>query len=239
MDNNLQKYQTFISTVDCGSFTKAAAILGYAQSYIHNSIPVAVMLCTVVVATFAVMMVSMMVTMSIRVIFQCSCSKSFCGLVRQSLNTGIEFNPSISHCHLSTHTDAATDQRIYLCCLQETGQCTMSTSIRVYNLFSYDLAVLSIIQFELFGMSEVLKNFPAFISNCDSHCATSFLHNDLMKLNRLKFTASSCDQQPFSMNKSIRDLFSRAFIDCCNCGTSNIHSGSTCFLCEPFIIQKT
>ena len=115
----------------------------------------------------------------------------------------------------------------------------MSTSVRVYNLFSYNLAALSIIQFELFGMSEVLKNFPVFISNCDPHCVTSFLHNDLMKLNRLKFTASSCDQQPFSMNKSIRDFLPRAVIDCCNCGTSNIHSGSTCFLSESFIIKKT
>lgn len=38
MDNNLQKYQAFITTVDCGSFTKAADILGYAQSSISKMI---------------------------------------------------------------------------------------------------------------------------------------------------------------------------------------------------------
>ncbi len=38
MDNNLQKYQAFITTVDCGSFTKAAGILGYAQSSISKMI---------------------------------------------------------------------------------------------------------------------------------------------------------------------------------------------------------
>ena len=38
MDNNLQKYQAFITTVDCGSFTKAATILGYAQSSISKMI---------------------------------------------------------------------------------------------------------------------------------------------------------------------------------------------------------
>ncbi len=38
MDGNLQKYQAFITTVDCGSFTKAAAILGYAQSSISKMI---------------------------------------------------------------------------------------------------------------------------------------------------------------------------------------------------------
>lgn len=38
MDQNLQKYQAFIATVDCGSFTKAADILGYAQSSVSKMI---------------------------------------------------------------------------------------------------------------------------------------------------------------------------------------------------------
>ena len=38
MDNNLQKYQAFVTTVDCGSFTKAAEILGYAQSSVSKMI---------------------------------------------------------------------------------------------------------------------------------------------------------------------------------------------------------
>ena len=38
MDQNLQKYQAFIATVDSGSFTKAADILGYAQSSVSKMI---------------------------------------------------------------------------------------------------------------------------------------------------------------------------------------------------------
>ncbi len=38
MGSNLQKYQAFITTVDCGSFTKAADILGYAQSSVSKMI---------------------------------------------------------------------------------------------------------------------------------------------------------------------------------------------------------
>ena len=38
MDSNLQKYQAFITTVECGSFTKAADILGYAQSSVSKMI---------------------------------------------------------------------------------------------------------------------------------------------------------------------------------------------------------
>lgn len=38
MDMNLQKYQAFITTLDCGSFTKAAEILDYSQSSISKMI---------------------------------------------------------------------------------------------------------------------------------------------------------------------------------------------------------
>lgn len=38
MDHNLQKYQAFITTADCGSFTGAAGILGYAQSSVSKMI---------------------------------------------------------------------------------------------------------------------------------------------------------------------------------------------------------
>lgn len=38
MDSNLQKYQAFVTTVDCGSFTKAAQTLDYSQSSISKMI---------------------------------------------------------------------------------------------------------------------------------------------------------------------------------------------------------
>ena len=41
------------------------------------------------------------------------------------------------------------------------------------------------------------------------------------------------------MNKGIRDFFPRTIIDCRDCGTSNVHSGGTGFLCKALIIQKT
>lgn len=38
MDNNLQKYLAFVTTADCGSFTKAAETLDYAQSSVSKMI---------------------------------------------------------------------------------------------------------------------------------------------------------------------------------------------------------
>ena len=69
----------------------------------------------------------------------------------------------------------------------------MSASVRVNNLFSYDPAVLNIIQLKLLRMSKMLEHHSVFISDCDSHGITSFLHNALMKLDRFIFTASTCD----------------------------------------------
>lgn len=60
-----------------------------------------------------------------------------------------------------------------------------------------------------------------------------------MKLNRLKFTAASCDQQPFPMNKCIRDFLPCAFIYCRDGCPGNIHTNCAGFLCKPFIIQKS
>ena len=38
MDSNLQKYRAFVTTVDCGSFTKAAEVLDYAQSSVSKMV---------------------------------------------------------------------------------------------------------------------------------------------------------------------------------------------------------
>ena len=38
MDNNLQKYQAFVKTVETGSFTHAARLLNYAQSSVSKMI---------------------------------------------------------------------------------------------------------------------------------------------------------------------------------------------------------
>lgn len=38
MNNNLQKYQAFVKTVETGSFTHAARLLNYAQSSVSKMI---------------------------------------------------------------------------------------------------------------------------------------------------------------------------------------------------------
>ena len=84
----------------------------------------------------------------------------------------------------------------------------------------------------------MLKHLSILISNCDSHSIDSFLHDFWVDLYRREFAAASRNQKPLSMDKCVSDFLSCTVIDGCHSGTSDIHSGGTCFLREPLIIQK-
>lgn len=188
--------------------------------------------------TFTVMMMSVVITMRIRIIGKCSGRERFRCVVRQALHTCIQFDPGIRESHLSAHSNTTADQRIDLSRLKKTSQGAMSASVRVDNLLSGDLSILYIVQFKLLRMSKMLENLSVFVSNCDSHCVRSFSDHVLWKFDGFKCTASTCDQQPFPVYKSIGDLPACTVINRGDRGAGNLHSGSTCFLRESFIIQK-
>ena len=171
------------------------------------------MLCAVFVPAVPVMMFSVMVTVCIRIELQCSGGKSLCRFICGSLNAGIEPDPRIGQRHLCTHPDSSADECIHSGCLKETGQGTVTAAVRVYDLFSRDLSLFNIKKLELFTMSEMLKNLSFFISDCDPHCNTSFLHNSLLDLYRLKFTVTARDQKALSVNKSVCDFLSCTVVD--------------------------
>lgn len=194
---------------------------------------------TVIVATIAIVMMPVMVTMGVRIIFQRSGGKSLCGFVRRSLYSGVERNARVRERHLGSHADTTADQGIYFGSLQKASQRTMATAIGIYNLFAGDFTGLDVIQFELFGMSEMLEDLSVLIRDCDSHSIVPFLHNGLINLYRLKCTAPTCYQQPLSMYERIRNFLPRAVVDCRNRGTCDIHLGSAGFLREALVIQKS
>ena len=107
------------------------------------------MLGAVIVTTVAVVVMSMMVAMSVGIVFKRS--------LRESI--------------LCAHTDTATNQCINLCRLQESRKSAMTATVCIDDLLVYDLSVLDIIEFELLRMSEMLEDFSAVISNCDFHRA--------------------------------------------------------------------
>ena len=129
----------------------------------------AVVIRTMVMAAVTVMML-VVIAAGIRIIFQRPFCKSLCRSIRRPLNAGIKPDPGISQCHLSPHTDPATDQGICFYRMKETGKCAVSAPFGIHNLLTNNLPIFHIIQLELFGMTEMLENLSVFISNRDSHC---------------------------------------------------------------------
>ena len=189
-------------------------------------------------ATFFVMM-AMVVAHSVRIIFQRPVGQGFRGSLRRSLNACVQLYPGIRKRHLSAQPDAAADQGVSLYSLQEACKSSVAAAVGIDDLLLYDPAVFNIIQFELLGMTEVLKDLSVFVCDCDSHGMRSFLNDHLIDLDRLKFTMSACDQQPFSVHKGVGDFFPCTVINGSDRSSGNIHSGCTVFLGQVFGIQKS
>ena len=92
------------------------------------------MFCAVLMAAVAVVVMSMVIAVGIRIILQISFGKCFRCFISRTLDYAIKLDSGIGERHLRTHSDPAADQGIRLCCLQETGQRTVPTSVGVYDL---------------------------------------------------------------------------------------------------------
>ena len=129
------------------------------------------MLGAVIVTTVAVVVMSVMVAMSVGIVFKRSLRESLSGCVSRTLHTCVEFDSGSRESILCAHTDTATNQCINLCRLQESRKSAMTATVCIDDLLVYDLSVLDIIEFESLRMSEMLEDFSAVISNCDFHRA--------------------------------------------------------------------
>lgn len=119
-------------------------------------------------------MVVVMITPDIGVEIQLTCCQCFCCCISAAGNTTVKPDTRIAECHLRTATDAAADQGIHLQGAQNTCQCTMAAAVCVYHFGRYNFSVFHIVDFELFGVAEVLKYTSVFISDCDSHNILNF-----------------------------------------------------------------
>ena len=113
-------------------------------------------------------MVVVMITPNIGVEVQFACYQCFCCCISVAGNTTIKPDTHIAQCHLGTATNTAADQGIYLQCTQDACQCTMSAAASIHNLRRNDFSIFHIVDFKLFSVTEVLKDFFVFISDCNS-----------------------------------------------------------------------
>ena len=62
----------------------------------------------------------------------------------------------------------------------------MAAAIGFNDLLVHDGSVFHIVQLELLRMTEVLKDFPVLISDCNTHDKPSFLYWGALALHRLR-----------------------------------------------------
>ena len=135
---------------------------------------VAISAAAVASAVVTVIVVMVMIADSIRLISQCTCQQFFYSHVSRTHNAGIQLDPRFCQSHSCTAADAAANQHICIQSCQHTGQSTVTAAVSIHHLGCHDLAVLDVIDLELFGVSKVLEDVSVFIGNCDSHNIVSF-----------------------------------------------------------------
>ena len=175
-----------------------------------------VVLCAMRMTAIAVMMAAVVIAVRIRVIFKITGRKRLCRFVGRTMNAGKQFDTSISQRHLRSHADAAADQCVRFCCLQETCKCSVSAAVGIHDLFLYNFTVFDVVEFEVLGMAEVLKDFSVFISDRDSHNMISFDLDFLWNVRRWEMKGAADDQKPPAVCQHIRHRSSGTLADCCH-----------------------
>ena len=118
--------------------------------------------------TFVMMLVA--VAVGIRCELKIPFRESLCGSIGWTAYPCTEHDSGIGEGHLGTHANSTTDKHICMDGIEESSQGAVAISVGVYNLLTYYLPILDIIELELLRVPEMLEDFPVLVSDCDSHC---------------------------------------------------------------------
>lgn len=211
-----------------------------------------VMTAAVGTARVTFSMVVVMIAPDIGVEVQLACCQCFCCCISVAGNTTVKPDTRIAECHLRTAANTAADQGIHLQGAQNACQRTMTAAIGVHDFRRNDSSIFHIVDFKLFGVTEVLKDFSGFVSDCDSHNIISFrlfvyLMNFLLIAvpTPVSFAVStaerkipSLDSQRKSLNQRIRQFFTGSRINLLNCCSGNTHILSALLLRKTFTVNQ-
>lgn len=108
-------------------------------------------------------------TMHIGIESKIAGNKSIYRFIGITADTAVELYSVFCQRHLCAATNAAANKCICFYSGEYAGQCTVAGAVGIYKLCFNDFAVFNIVQFELLGVTEMLKDVSVFVSYCDSH----------------------------------------------------------------------
>ena len=121
----------------------------------------AFMLCTIV----AFVVLCVMIASGVRVVGKLIGNQHIDRRVRISLNARVQANARLTKRFLCSAADSAANQNLNLVDRKQRCKRAVAAAVRFQNLALYDFSVFGVIDLELLGVSEVLKDFSVIISN--------------------------------------------------------------------------
>lgn len=111
----------------------------------------------------------MVIAMHIGIIIQSVFKQCIHSIIACTVYAAKKANACLTERISCTCANAAANERVHMVFGKEKCECAMSASIGVHDLSVYNLAILNIIDFEAFGMSEMLKYASILICHSYSH----------------------------------------------------------------------
>jgi len=130
----------------------------------------AVMTSTAVTAAgvaFTVMV--MMIALCVGIIGEGAGGKAFNGFIGISVYACEQFDTGLGKCHLGTAANTAADKDIGFDRREKSGKGTVSAAVCINHMGRNNFSILNGIDFELFGMTEMLEYLSVFIGYCNFH----------------------------------------------------------------------
>ncbi len=153
-------------------YAKDVEILRYES--LMAAMPAAIVTSAAVVTAgmlLAVMVV--VIAFCIGVVGKCSGNTGSNGIVCIPADTAEQLDTCLGKSHLCAAANTSANEDIHAKIRKQSCQRAMAASVGVNDLCLYNDAVPDIIHLELFGVTEMLKDFSVFVGYCNFHLIVS------------------------------------------------------------------
>lgn len=135
--------------------------------------------------------VSVMIAMHVGIIAERAADISVCGVVRAAVHTAVQLYTCVGESGLCASAYSSANQNVRTVCGKKSHKLAVSLAIGGSDNGILDFSVFRLVEFKLFGSSEMLKYASVFIRYCNYHnTPTRFLSEFIAKLLTVYIIAS-------------------------------------------------